>query len=29
MYDLPIVTKQEIQARIRADVVGGGKRTAR
>ena len=29
MYDLPIVTKQEIQARMRADVVGGGKRTAR
>jgi 2-dehydro-3-deoxygluconokinase len=29
MYDLPIVTKQEIQARIRADVTGGGKRTAR
>ena len=29
MYDLPIVTKQEIQARMRADVTGGGKRTAR
>ena len=29
MYDLPIVAKQEIQARMRADVVGGGKRTAR
>lgn len=29
MYDLPIVTQQEIQALMRADVVGGGKRTAR
>ena len=29
MYDLPIVTKQEIQARMRADIEGGGKRTAR
>jgi 2-dehydro-3-deoxygluconokinase len=29
MYDLPIVTKQEIQALIKADVAGGGKRTAR
>jgi 2-dehydro-3-deoxygluconokinase len=29
MYDLPIVTKQEVQALLRADVVGGGKRTAR
>jgi len=29
MYDLPIVTRQEIQARMRADVQGGGKRTAR
>lgn len=29
MYDLPIVAKQEIQARMRADVMGGGKRTAR
>jgi sugar/nucleoside kinase (ribokinase family) len=29
MYDLPIVTKQEIQTRMRADVTGGGKRTAR
>ena len=29
MYDLPIVTKREIQARLRADVLGGGKRTAR
>ena len=29
MYDLPIVTKQEIQARMKADATGGGKRTAR
>jgi 2-dehydro-3-deoxygluconokinase len=29
MYDLPIVTKQEIQALLRADILGGGKRTAR
>ena len=29
MYDLPIVTRQEIQALMRADVAGGGKRTAR
>ena len=29
MYDLPIVTKQEIQARMRADVTGGGRRTTR
>jgi 2-dehydro-3-deoxygluconokinase len=29
MYDLPIVTKQEIQALMQADVAGGGKRTAR
>jgi 2-dehydro-3-deoxygluconokinase len=29
MYDLPIVTRQEIQARMMADVTGGGKRTAR
>jgi 2-dehydro-3-deoxygluconokinase len=29
MYDLPIVSKQEIAARMRADVAGGGKRTAR
>ena len=29
MYDLPIVHKQEIQARMRADVMGGGKRTVR
>ena len=29
MFDLPIVTKQEIEARIEADVTGGGRRTAR
>jgi 2-dehydro-3-deoxygluconokinase len=29
MHDLPIVTKQEIQARMRADVTGSGKRTTR
>jgi 2-dehydro-3-deoxygluconokinase len=29
MYDLPIVTREEIQARLRADAAGGGKRTAR
>jgi len=29
MFDLPIVTKAEIQARMRADLEGGGKRTAR
>ena len=29
MYDLPIITKQEIQALMQADVAGGGKRTAR
>jgi 2-dehydro-3-deoxygluconokinase len=29
MFDLPVVTKQEIQARMRADVLGGGKRIAR
>jgi 2-dehydro-3-deoxygluconokinase len=29
MYDLPIVTRQEIQALMKADAVGGGKRTAR
>jgi 2-dehydro-3-deoxygluconokinase len=29
MYDLPIITRQEIQARMKADVMGGGKRTAR
>jgi len=29
MYDLPVVTKAEIQALMTADVKGGGKRTAR
>lgn len=29
MYDLPIVTRQEIQARLQADIAGGGKRTVR
>jgi 2-dehydro-3-deoxygluconokinase len=29
MYDLPIVTKMEIQALMKADLLGGGKRTAR
>lgn len=29
MYDLPVVTKHEIQARLKADVEGGGKRTTR
>jgi 2-dehydro-3-deoxygluconokinase len=29
MYDLPIVDKQEIQARMHADLAGGGKRTVR
>jgi len=29
MYDLPIVTKEQIRSLMRADVVGGGKRTAR
>lgn len=29
MFDLPIVTKSEIQALMNADVLGGGKRTAR
>lgn len=29
MFDLPIVTREEIQALIKADVIGGGKRTAR
>lgn len=29
MYDLPIVTKYEIQSRLRADIEGSGKRTAR
>ena len=29
MFDLPIVTKDEVQALMKADVLGGGKRTAR
>jgi 2-dehydro-3-deoxygluconokinase len=29
MFDLPVVTKQEIQALLTADAKGGGKRTAR
>jgi 2-dehydro-3-deoxygluconokinase len=29
MFDLPIVDKEEVQALLREDVVGGGKRTAR
>lgn len=29
MYDLPVVTKEEIQARMKADVAGGGRRTQR
>jgi 2-dehydro-3-deoxygluconokinase len=29
MFDLPIVTKDEVQALMKADVQGGGKRTAR
>jgi 2-dehydro-3-deoxygluconokinase len=29
MFDLPILTKAEVQALMKADVVGGGKRTAR
>jgi 2-dehydro-3-deoxygluconokinase len=29
MFDLPIVTKAEVQALMKADVLGGGKRTAR
>lgn len=29
MYDLPVVTRQEIQALLRADVLGGGKQTIR
>jgi 2-dehydro-3-deoxygluconokinase len=29
MFDLPVVTKQEIQALLKADAQGGGKRTAR
>ena len=29
MYDLPIITRQEVQALLKADVAGGGKRTTR
>jgi 2-dehydro-3-deoxygluconokinase len=29
MFDLPIVTKSEVQALMKADVLGGGKRTVR
>jgi len=29
MFDLPMVTKAEVQALLKADVVGGGKRTVR
>jgi 2-dehydro-3-deoxygluconokinase len=29
MFDLPIVDKSEVQALMRADVLGGGKRTSR
>jgi 2-dehydro-3-deoxygluconokinase len=29
MFDLPIVTKSEVQALMRADMLGGGKRTVR
>jgi 2-dehydro-3-deoxygluconokinase len=29
MYDLPIITREEVQSLLRADVAGGGKRTAR
>ncbi|MEJ2559549.1 MAG: hypothetical protein P8186_25705, partial [Anaerolineae bacterium] len=29
MFDLPIVTKAEVQALMQSDVLGGGKRTAR
>ena len=29
MFDLPIVTKEEVQALLKTDVVGGGKRTSR
>ena len=29
MFDLPIVTRREIQARLQADATGGGRRTAR
>ena len=29
MFDLPIITKAEVQALMKSDVLGGGKRTAR
>jgi hypothetical protein len=29
MFDLPIVTKGKVQALMKSDVLGGGKRTAR
>ena len=29
MFDLPIVTKREVQDLMKADVLGGGKRVAR
>ena len=29
MFDLPIIDKSEVQALMKADVVGGGKRTSR
>jgi hypothetical protein len=29
MFDLPVVTKDEIQALLKSDVQGGGKRVAR
>jgi 2-dehydro-3-deoxygluconokinase len=29
MFDLPIITKEEVQKLIQADILGGGKRTAR
>ncbi len=29
MFDLPIVTKEEVQALLKSDALGGGKRTAR
>lgn len=29
MYDLPIITREEVQSLLKADVAGGGKRTAR
>ena len=29
MYDLPIITREEVQSLLKADIAGGGKRTAR